>query len=221
MASEAPAWGSPADYLPTLGAALCLSVLVGLSAFADATPFPPLLLLAGGAVGALCGAAGRLVLGREQGSTGAAAGIGSGLFVLVFAFALVAAMARGGGSFSVEGQALMGVVLCGLAGFAGTGLGALALAHTRAAPPASDTDTEDLDDDDVDYTTRPAELVCLLTNQVVNPHHDRFVVCHNRLNQTQQCHAVYLLDYAHLLEGRCRRCFQPLRERDRRGFGAG
>ena len=117
---------------------------------------------------------------------------------------------------------LMGMGL----GFLGAFLGALSLAHYRAVEQAApDEDTDDLEDeeevDDVDYSTEPEELVCLLTNQVVNRDHDVYVVCHNRMNVSQVCHAVYLKDYVHLLEGRCRRCYQPLRERDLKGMGKG
>jgi hypothetical protein len=52
----------------------------------------------------------------------------------------------------------------------------------------------------------------------VNPSHDKYVVCHNKFNKTETCHAVYLMDYVHLLDGRCRRCFGSLRERDLEGM---
>jgi len=72
---------------------------------------------------------------------------------------------------------------------------------------------------DADYSTEPEELVCLLTNQVVNREHDRYVVCHNPFNVSQVCHAVYLFDYVHLLGGKCNRCYQPLLKKDLEGRG--
>jgi hypothetical protein len=108
-------------------------------------------------------------------------------------------------------------------GVLGSFLGSFALGHylRREQPQEADEDVpEEEPEDDIDYTTEPEELVCLLTNQVVNRDHDRYVVCHNKMNVSQVCHAVYLFDYVHLLDGRCRRCFQQLRERDQKGMGA-
>lgn len=222
MARESVAeWGAPGEFVPSVVGLVVLAALFGATAFHDGSPFLPLLVVGGSALGALAGGIGRLVLGRSRGSTAGAAGLGVGLFVAAMAFVVVVALGRGGADFRIEGDVAIALVLSTLAGIAATGVGALALAHIRQAPAAEDGDTDDLpEEDDADYSSRPQELVCLLTNQIVQPQRDRFMVCHNRMNVTQQCHAVYLMDYSHLLEGRCRRCFQPLRDRDKRGFGS-
>jgi hypothetical protein len=223
VARDTPGWGSPGDFFPTLLVLGVLSVVWGLVQFRDGTTFFGLALVAPLAVGMLSGATSRMIFGRERGGVGAVGGAGAGLFLVMWVISIVAA------KLSIESADAtfdppMAPILMGMGlGFVGAFLGALSLAHYRVSGQAApDEDTDDLEDDEeedeVDYTTEPEELVCLLTNQVVNRDHDVYVVCHNRMNVTQVCHAVYLKDYVHLLEGRCRRCYQPLRERDLKGM---
>jgi hypothetical protein len=221
VARGKPGWGSPGDFFPTLIVLTVLSVVWGLVQFRDGTTFLGLALVTPLAVGMLSGATSRMIFGRERGGTGVVGGAGAGVFLVMWVISVVAA------KLSIESfdpSANMMPMLLGMGvGFTGAFLGALALSHyrvTEQAQPDEDTDDleEDEEEDDIDYTTEPEELVCLLTNQVVNRDHDVYVVCHNRMNVTQVCHAVYLKDYVHLLEGRCRRCYQPLRERDLKGM---
>ncbi|HCP46408.1 MAG TPA: hypothetical protein DIU15_10215 [Deltaproteobacteria bacterium] len=213
------------------------SVSWGLVHYRDGTPLLALALLAPLALGMLSSGFVRMLLGRDRGGCVAVAGGGVGVFLVMFVLsALVselvgsplmtdgAAVARGepGGP---PGYSMIQMTLSLLMGVVGCGIGTLALRHYVVQDlPQPDEDTEDLQDDDdvdVDYTTEPEELVCLLTNQVIKRDHDRYVVCHNKLNVSQVCHAVYLKDYVHLLDGRCRRCFQALRSRDLEGMGVG
>lgn len=228
MAKDQPGWGSPGEIFPTLLVLIVFSVVWGLVQFRDGTTFLGLALMAPLAAGLLSGATTRMIFGRERGGVGVVGGAGAGVFLVMWVISVVAAklsIESSGATFDPAANMtpmLMGVGL----GFVGAFLAALALAHYRVQEQqAPDEDTDDLEEeeeeDDIDYTTEPEELVCLLTNQVVNRDHDVYVVCHNRMNVTQVCHAVYLRDYVHLLEGRCRRCYQPLRERDLKGMGKG
>ena len=228
MAKDQPGWGSPGEIFPTLLVLIVFSVVWGLVQFRDGTTFLGLALMAPLAAGLLSGATTRMIFGRERGGVGVVGGAGAGVFLVMWVISVVAAklsIESSGAAFDPAANMtpmLMGVGL----GFVGAFLAALALAHYRVQEQAApDEDTDDLEEeeeeDDIDYTTEPEELVCLLTNQVVNRDHDVYVVCHNRMNVTQVCHAVYLRDYVHLLEGRCRRCYQPLRERDLKGMGKG
>ena len=228
MAKDQPGWGSPGEIFPTLLVLIVFSVVWGLVQFRDGTTFLGLALMAPLAAGLLSGATTRMIFGRERGGIGVVGGAGAGVFLVMWVISVVAAklsIESSGAAFDPAANMtpmLMGVGL----GFVGAFLAALALAHYRVQEQAApDEDTDDLEEeeeeDDIDYTTEPEELVCLLTNQVVNRDHDVYVVCHNRMNVTQVCHAVYLRDYVHLLEGRCRRCYQPLRERDLKGMGKG
>lgn|GEM_PF-1635179 len=228
MAKDTPGWGSPGDFFPTLIVLGTMSVVWGLVQFRDGSTFLGLALAAPLAVGMLSGATSRMIFGRERGGVGAVGGMGAGVFLVMWVISVVSAklsIESAGATFDPSANMvpmLMGVGI----GFAGAFLGALSLAHYRAGGQVEpDEDTDDLEDDeeedDIDYSTEPEELVCLLTNQVVNRDHDVYVVCHNRMNVTQVCHAVYLKDYVHLLEGRCRRCYQPLRERDLKGMSKG
>lgn len=212
-------FGGPGDILPTATTLLILSLLWGTTQYADGTIFIGLVIGTPLALGMLSAATVRMALGRSRGGIGAVGGAGIGVFALMFALAAIAAKTTADGAIAFETSSL---VLSFAVGALGSFVGALSLAHYRIAE--RDDDDEDLDDDveqdedDVDYSTQPEELVCLLTNQVVNPDHDKYVVCHNRFNQSQTCHAVYLMDYVHLLDGRCRRCFAQLRERDLQGM---
>jgi hypothetical protein len=224
---EDAGFGSIGEVLPTFFVLLAFSFAWGVVQFRDGTPFIGLAVMAPLAAGMLSAAAVRMLLGRGRGGLGVVGGLGGVVFLLAFALAVVAGVAMSPAE-AKAGDAL-GAYQLGIAigvGFVGSFVGALSLAHYRmSAPQEADEDTSDLPeespDDDIDYSTEPEELVCLLTNQVVNREHDKYTVCHNKFNQTQVCHAVYLRDYVHLLEGRCRRCFQPLRERDLKGMGAG
>lgn len=219
MADKNAEFGGPGDILPTGMALVVLTLLWGMTQYADGTVFFGLTLAVPLALGMLSAATIRMVLGRGRGGLGAVCGGGVGVFALMFAVAAIAAKSSAEAAIAFEAS---GLVLSFVAGTVGSFLGALSLNHYRIAE--QDDDEDDLDEvvdddgDDVDYTTQPEELVCLLTNQVVNPEHDKYVVCHNKFNQTEVCHAVYLMDYVHLLDGRCRRCFAQLKERDLGGM---
>jgi hypothetical protein len=162
-----------------------------------------------------------MLLGRTFGGLLATFGLGVVLFAMMFGLAAVCAVlaAPEEGGVSMDGLTLgVGILM----GILGAFVGALSLRHYKIIEQEDIDDDEDLreaEDEDIDYSTEPEDLVCLLTNQVVNREHDKYVVCHNRFNVTSVCHAVYLMDYVHLLDGRCRRCYQPLRERDKKGMG--
>ena len=229
MAKEQPGWGAPGEIFPTVLVLIVFCVSWGLVQFRDGTQFLGLSLVAPLAAGMLSGASARMVFGRNRGGLPIVGGAGAFIFLMML---LVVAVIAGKMSLEASGNAgtftpdttalLVGVGM----GVLGAFLGALSLNHYRVTGEVGqDEDTDDLPEeeeaDDIDYSTEPEELVCLLTNQVVNRDHDTYVVCHNRMNVTQVCHAVYLKDYVHLLEGRCRRCYQPLRERDLKGMGKG
>ena len=215
--------GSPGEYLPSALILGIFSILWGLVVFYDGSTllglviFPPMVL------GMLSSASLQMFLGRGRGGCLMVGGGGIALFLGAFGMAMVVAMLRG----TAGGEALAWQPLeLGLAffcGLVGCGLGALSLSHYVVTEQEPEADFGDEEEDteveeDVDYTTEPEDLVCLLTNQVINRDHDNYVVCHNRLNVSQVCHAVYLKDYVHLLENRCRRCYQALRERDLEGM---
>ena len=212
-------FGSPGDFLPTAGALLVLSLLWGTTQYADGTVFFGLVIGTPLALGMLSAATVRMVMGPARGGLAAVGGGGIGVFALMFAIAAITSKATADGVIAFQSSAL---ALSFVVGAVGSFLGALSLNHYRITdtPDADDEDLaeDDGDGDDVDYTTQPEELVCLLTNQVVNPDHDKYVVCHSVFNQSETCHAVYLMDYVHLLDGRCRRCFSQLRERDLQGM---
>jgi len=213
-------FGGPGDVIPTALALLGLSLLWGMTQYADGTVFIGLVIAPPLALGILSAATVRMILGRGRGGMGAVGGAGIVVFALMFAIAAIAAKASADGAIAFETSAL---VLSFAVGSVGSFVGALSLNHYRIVEkPEEDDDLDDEEDDDgddVDYSTQPEELVCLLTNQVVNPDHDKYVVCHNKFNQSETCHAVYLMDYVHLLDGRCRRCFAALKDRDLEGMG--
>jgi len=227
--------GSAGETLPTLLVLVIFSVVWGLVHYRDGTPLLALALFAPLALGMLSSGFVRMLLGREKGGCGAVAGGGIAVFFGMFLLSVGVAELAGsslmnggealsrGVSGGPPGYSAVQILLSVLMGGVGCAIGSLALRHYVVQElPQPDEDTEDLqddDDEDIDYTTEPEELVCLLTNQVINRDHDRYVVCHNKLNVSQVCHAVYLKDYVHLLDGRCRRCFQALRERDLEGMG--
>lgn len=213
--------GGIGDFLPTFGVLLIFSVAWGLIQFRDGTPWLGLALTPPVALGMMSAAAVRMMLGRSIGGFGMTFLVGGVLFLVMFAFATVLGVLTS----PVEGGATVEVLPTALGltgGFFGTLFGALALKHYVVGEQEDIEDDEDLnqaEEEDIDYSTEPEDLVCLLTNQVVNRDHDKYVVCHSRMNVTSVCHAVYLLDYVHLLDGRCRRCYQALRERDLKGMG--
>jgi len=212
-------FGGPGDVIPTALALLVITVLWGTTQYADGTVFIGLVIGTPLALGILSAATVRMILGRARGGLGAVGGAGVVVFALMFAIAAIIAKTSAETAIAFETSAL---VLSFAVGAVGSFIGALSLNHYRIVEKEDDEedldDDEDDDGDDVDYSTQPEELVCLLTNQVVNPDHDKYVVCHNKFNQTEVCHAVYLMDYVHLLDGRCRRCFAQLKERDLQGF---
>ena len=217
--SDNEGFGGPGDILPTATTLLILSLLWGVTQYADGTVFIGLVIGTPLALGMLSAATVRMVLGRARGGIGVVGGAGVGVFAMMFALAAIVSKATADGAIAFEASSL---AISFVVGAVGSFIGALSLAHYRISAREDDDedldDEEEVDEDDVDYSTQPEELVCLLTNQVVNPDHDKYVVCHNRFNQSQTCHAVYLLDYVHLLDGRCRRCFGQLRERDLEGM---
>ncbi len=217
--------GSLGEYLPTL---LCLGLFAAMWGFVllydgsllfGLVVFPPMVL------GMLSAASLQMFLGRGRGGCLMVGGGGIFLYLGAFGMAMLVAILRGtasGDPLAWEPLSLGIGFVCGLVGCA---LGALSLSHyvvTEQEPEEDFDEEEDTEvEEDVDYTTEPEDLVCLLTNQVINRDHDQYVVCHNRLNVSQVCHAVYLKDYVHLLENRCRRCYQSIRERDLKGMRRG
>jgi len=214
---------------------MVFSVGWGLVHYRDGTPLLALAIFVPLALGMLSSGFVRMLLGRDRGGCTAVGGGGIAIFFGMFLLSVVVAEVAGssvmnpgeaiarGAPGGPPGYSVVQLALSVVMGILGCGMGSLALRHYVVQElPEPDEDTKDLqddDDEDVDYTTEPEELVCLLTNQVIKGDHDRYVVCHNKLNVSQVCHAVYLKDYVHLLDGRCRRCFQALRERDLEGMG--
>lgn len=227
--------GSIGDFAPTFLVLLLFTVFWGLLQFRDGTPWIGLALTPPLAVGMLSAASVRMVLGRSTGGFGMTFGLGVVLFGMMYGVSAVLAMLGAPTPAVAEAAAEAAVEVTGggsdeairlavtvLMGILGAFMGALALKHYRVTAQEDMEDDEDLreaEDEDIDYSTEPEDLVCLLTNQVVNRDHDKYVVCHNRFNVTSVCHAVYLMDYVHLLDGRCRRCYGALRERDLKGMG--
>ncbi len=219
MAREQVEYGSIGEVLPTLGLLFTFSVVWGLVEFRDGSYFVGLLVTPPLAAGMLSAAVIRMALGRQTGGIATVGGIGIVVFALMFGISAVVATLFGSSeAFTWEPLHLVVSVLMGIIG---SFLGALSLGHYLVTEQPVDDDDDDVPEDDgedLDYSTEPEDLVCLLTNQVVNRDHDKYVVCHNRMNVTQVCHAVYLKDYVHLLDGRCRRCYQGLRKRDLEGM---
>ena len=208
------------DFIPTFFLLNLFAVLWGLLQYRDGTQFIGLALAAPLALGMLSSASVRMLLGRGFGGVFLTFGGGTVLFMVMMGISVVAGMLTQpeGQDFALEP---LWLGLGGGLGIFGALFGAVALKHYLAQEQEELDDDEDLEEDDgedIDYSTEPEDLVCLLTNQVVNRDHDRYVVCHNRFNVTSVCHAVYLKDYVHLLDNRCRRCYQPLRERDLKGM---
>ncbi len=227
--SDEEGLGSIGDFTPTFLVLIVFTVAWGLLQYRDGTPWIGLALTPPLAVGMLSAASVRMVLGRGKGGFGMTFGLGLMLFGLMFGvmlgIAFVPAM-MAQSDVEVEGAGFaidwIPLVVAFIMGILGAFVGALALVHYRVTEQEDIEEDEDLreaEDEDIDYSTEPEDLVCLLTNQVVNRDHDKYVVCHNKFNVTSVCHAVYLMDYVHLLDGRCRRCYGALRERDLKGMG--
>lgn len=223
--------GSIGDFTPTFMVLIVFTFAWGLLQFRDGTPWIGLALTPPLAVGMLSAASVRMVLGRAIGGFGLTFGLGVVLFAMMYgvAFGLTALAAPEAPAVApelVETSGLSEAAIHRMVGFImgilGAFVGALGLVHYRMTAQQDIEEDEDLreaEDEDIDYSTEPEDLVCLLTNQVVNRDHDKYVVCHNKFNVTSVCHAVYLMDYVHLLDGRCRRCYGALRERDLKGMG--
>ena len=219
------ALGSPGEYLPTVFSLGLFAVLWGFVLLYDGSVLLGLLIFPPMVLGMLSSASLRMFLGRGRGGCLMVGGGGVFLYLGAFGVAMLVALLRGSASevpLAWEPLQLGLGFACGLVGCA---LGSLSLSHyvVKEQEPEEDFDEEEDTEveEDVDYTTEPEDLVCLLTNQVINRDHDQYVVCHNRLNVSQVCHAVYLKDYVHLLESRCRRCYQSIRERDLKGMKRG
>jgi len=219
--SDEEGMGSIGDVLPTLFVLVLFTIAWGVVQYRDGTPWIGLALAPPLAIGALSSASVRMLLGRQMGGMFLTFAIGTVVFAVMFGLATVTGMVTvpGEGDFKLD---VLPLALGLVGGVFGALLGALSLKHyvqTEQEDIDEDEDLQESEEEDIDYSTEPEDLVCLLTNQVVNREHDQYVVCHNRLNITSVCHAVYLKDYVHLLDGRCRRCYQQLRERDLKGMG--
>lgn len=217
--SSEEGFGSIGEIVPTLFLLVVFSVVWGLVQFRDGTFFVGLLVTPPLAAGMLSAATVRMAFGRNTGGVATVGGVGIVVFALAYGIAAGTATMVAHEAFTWEPiHIAVGVVM----GILGSFLGALALGHYLVTEQPQDEDVEEEaqdDGEDIDYSTEPEDLVCLLTNQVVNRDHDQYVVCHNKMNVTQVCHAVYLKDYVHLLDGRCRRCYQGLRKKDLEGMG--
>ncbi len=220
-------FGSPSDFLPSLLALGLFATFWGLVHYRDGSVLLGLVILPPLVLGMLSSASLQMLLGRGRGGCLLVTGGGSVVYLGAFAVAMVVAQLRGTASGDPIPWEMLQVALSFGCGLFGCLLGSLALSHyvVTDEEPEENFDEEETEatkiDENIDYTTEPEDLVCLLTNQVINREHDKYVVCHNRLNVSQVCHAVYLLDYVHLLENRCRRCYQALRERDLLGMRTG
>jgi len=201
----------------------------GAVVYRDGTYWPGLALVPPMAMGMLCAATVRMLLGRSMGGLLMVFGVAVMLLGLMLGGAMVLSVVLGTGDGAAPvspGPVQLALSLA--VGAVGCLVGSVALGHYVTRDQGDLEDDEDFggtgageSEENIDYSTEPEELVCLLTNQMVNRDRDRYLVCHNRLNVTSVCHAVYLLDYVHLLDGRCRRCYQSLRERDLRGMRPG
>ncbi len=214
--SDEAGWGTPGEFLPTMFVLVVFTLAWGWVQQADGSPWIGLVVTPPLAAGMLSAALVRMILGR---STGGVAAVGSGglfVFAMMFAMATVVSM-QVASEFALN---TTHVALSFVLGIVGSFMGAVALAHyvVQEQEELEEEEEEEEEEEDIDYSTEPEDLVCLLTNQIINRDLDDYVVCHNRFNVTQVCHAVYLKNYVHLLEDRCRRCFQPLRDRDRKGM---
>lgn len=215
--SEREAGVSPSDVAAPFGVVVVLSVLWGWVQYRDGSPWIGTALAPPLALGMLSAASVRLALGRHRGDFMVVTIGGVAVFVLALGLASGVAYAGAGEAPFVAAHLLLSFGL----GMLGSAVGSLALSHYRARAEGVDPNQSDWGGEGeaaVDYSTEPARLVCLITNQAVDPKSDEYVVCHNSLNVSSTCHAVYLMEHVHVLGGRCNSCYKPFLKRDLRGM---
>lgn len=215
--SENEAAVSVADLAAPVAAVCVLSVVWGMIQYRDGTPWLGAALAPPLALGMLSAATVRLALGRHRGDFIVVTLGGVAVFVLALGLASGVAYFQAGEAPFVAAHVLLSFGL-GMVGAAG---GSLALMHYRARGEGAEQGDGDWSREGeaaIDYSTEPARLVCLITNQAVKPKTDEYVVCHNSLNVSSTCHAVYLMEHVHVLGGRCNSCYKPFLKRDLRGM---
>lgn len=216
--------GSVGDFIPTFFVLFVLTMCWGFIQYSDGVPWIALSVAPPLAIGMLSSASVRMILGRQVGDVVTVTLAGVFLFLLMAGLATVVSWLLHGddvdGGLPVE----MAHLLLSLGvGMIGAALGSFALSH-YAFRRQEEEDSEDsewgsqMDLRQIDYSTEPSNLVCLITNQSVDPRQDEYVVCHNPLNVSSTCHAVYLMKHVHVLKERCNRCYKPFLKRDLRGM---
>ena len=212
------------DFLPTFSALFVLTMCWGFIQYADGAPWLALSIAPPLALGMLSAASARMILGRESGDIVTVALAGVFVFLLMTGLAtLVAWLLYGSGTSEGLSLELAHLLLSVGVGMLGAAMGSVSLSHYGVGKAADD----DLGDEEwasqsnlkeIDFSTEPSRLLCLITNQSVDPRQDDYVVCHNPLNVSSTCHAVYLMKHVQVLNGRCNRCYKPFLRRDLRGM---
>jgi hypothetical protein len=212
------------DFLPTFLVLFVLSMSWGFIHYADGDPWLALSIAPPLAIGMLSSASVRMMLGRQVGDVITVTLAGVCLFLVMTAFATVVAWllygSDGNGGLPLDVAHLLLSVGIGMIG---ASVGSFALGHYALGKQEAETGSEGewnsaLEAREVDYSTEPSNLLCLITNQAVDPRRDEYVVCHNPLNVSSTCHAVYLMKHVQVLNGRCNRCYKPFLKRDLRGM---
>lgn len=216
--------GSLGEVLPTFVVLFLVTLCWGFIQYADGAPWialsvgPPL------AIGMLSSASVRMVLGRDLGDVVTVTLAGVFVFLGMTAFATLISWvlysADSAGGLPLE---LAHLLLSVGVGMIGASVGSFALGHYTVRPDESDNSEGSewgsaVAQQHIDYSTEPSRLLCLITNQEVNPKQDDYVVCHNPMNVSSTCHAVYLMMHVQALKGRCNRCYKPFLKRDLRGM---
>lgn len=208
--------GSIGDFIPTFFVLFLLTMCWGFIQYASGTPWIGLSLAPPLAIGMLSSASVRMILGRHVGGVVSVTLAGVFVFFLMTGLAtLVAFLLDYGLPESAHLILSLGV------GMIGASLGSFALGHYQAVAEAPEEEEEwgsSMDLRNIDFSTEPETLVCLITNQRVDPANNSYVVCHNPLNVSSTCHAVYLMEHVQVLKGRCSRCYKPFLKRDLRGM---
>lgn len=219
-----PELGSFGEFFPTFFVLVLLTMCWGGIQYADGAPWiglsvgPPL------AIGMLSAASVRMLLGRDLGDvvtvTLAGVFVYLGMTALATFVSWVLYRSDVGGGLPLEAAHLLLSVGVGMIG---ASVGSFALGHYAAGPEEG----EDPEGSEwgsqgalkqIDYSTEPSRLLCLITNQEVRPGQDDYVVCHNPMNVSSTCHAVYLMEHVPVLKGQCNRCYKPFLKRDLRGM---
>ena len=216
--------GSLGEFLPTFVVLVLLTTCWGGIQYADGAPWIALAIGPPLAIGMLSAAAVRMLLGRSFGDvitvTLAGVFVFLGMTALATLVSWVLYSADNGDGLPLEAAHL---VLSVGVGMIGASIGSFALGHYAAGSG----DSEDPEGSEwgsqmalkqIDYSTEPSRLLCLITNQEVRPKEDNYVVCHNPMNVSSTCHAVYLMEHVPVLKGRCNRCYKPFLQRDLRGM---